>query len=73
LRARRRPATLAPTNRDGRPLFLLLALGVGLVVTLALMGVDRWLVKPRPAAPDVLDEVRPPCCTTSSQDGAAVT
>jgi hypothetical protein len=35
-------------SRDGRPLHLLAFLGVGLVITLALVGVDRWFVRPRP-------------------------
>ena len=43
-----RGATLAAMHRDGRPLFLLLTLGVGLAVTLALIGVDRWFVRPGP-------------------------
>jgi hypothetical protein len=35
-------------NRDGRPLHLLAFIGIGLAVTLALVGVERWLVRPRP-------------------------
>jgi hypothetical protein len=46
-------------NRDGRPLHLLVTLGVGLVITVALVGIDRWFVKPRPteqAHPDPAQE-----------------
>jgi hypothetical protein len=35
-------------NSTGRPLHLLAFLGVGLAVTLALVGIDRWFVRPRP-------------------------
>jgi hypothetical protein len=35
-------------HRDGRHLHLLAFLGVGLAVTLALVGIDRLLIKPRP-------------------------
>ena len=38
-------------HRDGRPLHLLAFLGVGLVMTLTLVGIDRLFVKPRPQAP----------------------
>ena len=41
-------------KRDGRPLYLLRMLGVGLAVTLALAGVDRWFVRPGPRS----------CCRT---------
>ena len=54
-------------DRSSRLLFLLLVPGVGLVVTLALVGVDRWLIKPRPmdllpgdadSAPSCLKDIR---------------
>jgi hypothetical protein len=38
----------AAKRRDGRPLRLLAFLGVGLVITLALVGADRWFVSPGP-------------------------
>ena len=35
-------------HRDRQFLYLLGFLGVGLVVTLALVGIDRWFMRPRP-------------------------
>ena len=59
------PVTFAAINRDARPPHLLAFLAVGLAVALALVGVDRWLVRPRPteqAHPDPAQagEVSPP-------------